>query len=46
MSKERQIQQAYRLAKERYAEMGVNTDRALGKLAGISISLQIGRAHV
>ena len=39
MSKERQIQQAYRLAKERYAEMGVNTDRALKRLAGISISL-------
>jgi len=39
MSKDRQIQQAYRLAKERYAEMGVNTDRALKRLAGISISL-------
>jgi L-rhamnose isomerase len=39
MSTERQIQQAYKLAKGRYAEMGVNTDRALTKLAGVSISL-------
>jgi len=39
MSKDRQIQQAYRLARERYAEMGVNTDRALKRLAGIPISL-------
>ena len=39
MSQERRIQQAYKLAKERYAEMGVNTDRALARLKGIPISL-------
>ena len=39
MSKDRQIQQAYRLARERYAEMGVNTDRALARLSRVSISL-------
>ena len=39
MSTDRQIQQAYRLARQRYAEMGVNTDKALKRLAGIPISL-------
>lgn len=33
------IQQAYQLAKERYAQLGVNTDQALDRLAGVSISL-------
>jgi L-rhamnose isomerase len=36
---ERQIQAAYELAKERYAQIGVNTDGALQTLSGISLSL-------
>jgi L-rhamnose isomerase len=39
MSTSKQIQQAYRLARERYAALGVNTDKALKQLAGISISI-------
>lgn len=34
-----QIQQAYEIAKERYAQLGVYTDRALDTLAQISLSL-------
>ncbi|MFN2198206.1 MAG: L-rhamnose isomerase [Anaerolineales bacterium] len=33
------IEQAYSLAQERYARLGVNTDQALDQLAGLSISL-------
>ena len=33
------IEQAYQLAKEQFAELGVNTDAALKKLASIPISL-------
>src|SRR5713226_6701672 len=33
------IEQAYALAKERYAELGVDTDRAVERLAAIPISL-------
>jgi len=33
------LDQAYQLAKERYAALGVDTDKALRKLAGISISM-------
>jgi L-rhamnose isomerase len=33
------IQNAYAMAKERYAEYGVDTDKALERLAGIAISL-------
>ena len=33
------LEQAYTLAKERYAEVGVDTDAALDRLAGIPISL-------
>jgi L-rhamnose isomerase len=33
------IQQAYNLAQERYAELGVNTDQALARLADVSLSL-------
>jgi L-rhamnose isomerase len=33
------VERAYQLAKERYAELGVDTDRALKKLAGVSISI-------
>ena len=36
---EQQIQQAYALAKENYARLGVDTDRALQALAGIPVSL-------
>src|SRR3989304_9307312 len=36
---ETQIQQAYALAKERYAELGVDTDVSLSTLEGVSISL-------
>ncbi len=35
----RTIESAYNLAKERYAEMGVDTEKALKKLAQISISI-------
>jgi L-rhamnose isomerase len=35
----RHIEQAYQLAKDRYAELGVDTDHALVKLAGVSISI-------
>jgi L-rhamnose isomerase len=34
------IEQSYQLAKERYAQAGIDTDKALKKLAGIPISLQ------
>ena len=33
------IEQAYRLAKERYAALGVNTDRVLRQLAKVPVSL-------
>ena len=33
------IEQAYALAKERYASLGVDTDEALARLAEIAISL-------
>ncbi len=33
------LEQAYELAKERYAQIGVDTDEALRALAGVSISL-------
>ncbi|MBI5032904.1 MAG: L-rhamnose isomerase [Chloroflexi bacterium] len=36
---DQKIQQAYELAKERYAELGVDTDRALQTLAQIPLSL-------
>ncbi len=36
---EANIQAAYNLAKERYAALGVDTDQALARLAGIPISL-------
>ena len=35
----RAIETAYRLAQERYAELGVRTEHALGQLGGISISI-------
>jgi len=36
---DQQIEQAYALAKEQYAAFGVDTDRAMEKLAGVPISL-------
>jgi L-rhamnose isomerase len=39
MSTSKQIEQAYRLAKERYASLGVDTDKALKQLAGIPVSI-------
>jgi len=36
---ERQINDAYALARERYALLGVDSDQALQRLAGIPISL-------
>ncbi len=39
MANTRQIEQAYRLARERYAEYGVNTDRAISRLRKVAISL-------
>jgi len=36
---EKQIQDAYALAQERYAQLGVNTDRAMQMLAQVSLSL-------
>lgn len=42
MSTER-IQQAYALARERYAELGVDTEAAIEQLAGIPVSCTAGR---
>ncbi len=39
MSNTKNIEKAYQLAKERYAELGVNTDQALAKLAKVPISI-------
>ncbi len=39
MKPTRSVDQAYRLARERYAGAGVSTDRALKTLAGVSISI-------
>ena len=33
------IERAYQLAKERYAQLGVDTDRALKRLSGVPISI-------
>jgi L-rhamnose isomerase len=39
MSKTNNLEQSYQLAKDRYAQLGVDTDKALDKLAGVSISI-------
>src|SRR5215467_10919040 len=39
MKKADAIERAYRIARERYAKLGVNTDHALEKLATIPISI-------
>lgn len=38
-SQEKKIERACQLARERYAKLDVDIDRALGKLSGISISM-------
>lgn len=42
--KKENIEQAYAMAKERYAELGVDTDAALAKLQNISLSLHCWQA--
>jgi len=37
--KSKSIERAYQISKQRYARMGIDTDQALKKLSGISISL-------
>jgi L-rhamnose isomerase len=37
--KKQSIEQAYRLAKEQYAQIGINTDKAMAQLAKVPISL-------
>ena len=44
MSKDQNIQKAYELAVERYAEVGVDVNKALEKLQNISISLHCWQA--
>src|SRR5580658_6907543 len=39
MSTTKRVEQSYSLAKERYAALGVDTDKALKKLAAVPISL-------
>ena len=39
MSDSRKVEQAYQLARERYAELGVDTDKAMDRLSRIPISL-------
>ena len=38
--KAKTVEQRYRLAKEQYAELGVNTDAALKALANVAIAMQ------
>ena len=42
--KDAQIQKAYEAAKERYAEIGVNTDAVLEQIAKVSLSLHCWQA--
>ncbi len=39
MSQSNTIEQAYQLAKDRYAQLGVDTDKAMKKLTGVAISI-------
>jgi len=39
MSEQKDIEKAYAIARERYAECGVDTDRAMGRLSKIAISI-------
>ena len=42
--KESQIKQAYEIARERYAELGVDTEKALETLQNVHISLHCWQA--
>ncbi|MBQ0080408.1 MAG: L-rhamnose isomerase [Alistipes sp.] len=42
--KEKLVEQAYEIAKERYAQIGVNTDEVLEKLSKVSLSLHCWQA--
>ena len=44
MKKNGSVQQSYEIAKERYAAVGVNVDKALGELQKISISIHCWQA--
>jgi L-rhamnose isomerase len=44
MSSNPSVEKAYEIAKERYAALGVNTDQALKKLAGVPISIHCWQA--
>ena len=44
MVKEKLVQQAYEIARERYAALGVDVDAALNKLQKISLSLHCWQA--
>ena len=44
MTNEQAIHQAYELAKERYQELGVDTEEVLAKLAQLSLSIIVGKA--
>src|SRR5210317_1296435 len=39
MSQDKQIEQAYALARQQYAEIGVDTEKAMDTLKGIAISM-------
>src|SRR5258708_37948860 len=39
MSKTKNLDRAYQIAKDRYAQLGVNSDKALEQLRAISISI-------
>lgn len=39
-----QIEQAYEIAKQRYAELGIDTDKALDTLQNVQISLHCWQA--
>ena len=40
----KRIEQAFDAAAERYAESGVNVDKAIARLLSIPISIHVGRA--
>ena len=40
MSSAERIEEAYSIAKGRYAELGVDTEKAMGRLSEIAISLR------
>ena len=44
MNKTKNVESSYKLAQERYAQAGVDTEQALKALAGISISIHCWQA--